>query len=131
MRYLTKTDLLDLHIYAVMRYGGLLGIASQDRLQMVLNAPYQKMFGVELYPDVCSKAAALVYLLIKSRPFVGGNELTALMALLRFLDINAVELRDYIGDGELFWLIRALNYSDMDKEGLEDWLRENLVVINH
>ncbi len=128
MQYLTKEDVLDLHTYAVMRYGGLLGIASQDRLQTALNAPRQEMFGAELYPDLPSKAAALVYLLIKSRPFVGGNEITALMVLLRFLEINAAALRYDIGDSELFWLIRALNFSDMDKEGLEHWLRDNLVA---
>jgi len=128
MRYLTKDELLDLHIYAVMRYGGRLGISSQDRLQTVLHAPHQKMFGVELYPDVCSKGAALTYLLIKSRPFIGGNEITALMALLRFLELNDAALSAAIAEGDLFWLIRAINYSDLDKEGLEDWLRDNILV---
>lgn len=33
MHYLTREDLLDLHAFAVERYGGLLGIKSQDRLQ--------------------------------------------------------------------------------------------------
>lgn len=127
MNYLTKEDLLDLHAYAVTRYGGLLGIASQDRLQTALNAPRQEMFGAELYPDVCSKAAVLMYLLIKSRPFVGGNETTALMALLRFLEINNAALRYDVGDSELVWLVRALNHSDMDKEGLENWLRDSLM----
>lgn len=130
MNYLTKEDLLDLHIFAVMRYGGLLGIASQDRLQTALNAPRQKMFGVELYPDVHSKAAILAYLLIKSRPFVGGNEVTALVALLRFLAINDAELREDIDDEELFWLFRSINHSDIDKAGLEDWLRDNVLVCN-
>lgn len=128
MHYLTKEELLDLHIYAVMRYGGRLGISSQDRLQTVLNAPCQKMFGVELYPDVWSKGAVLTYLLIKSRPFVGGNELTALMALLRFLELNDAALHRSIEDGDLFWLIRAINYSDLDKEGLEQWLRDNVLA---
>lgn len=127
MQYLSKEDILDLHAYAVMRYGGLLGISSQDRLQTALNAPRQEMFGTELYHDLCSKAAVLVYLLLKSRPFVGGNEVTALMVLLRFLDINGASLRYDIGDSELAWLIRAINHSDMDKEGLENWLRDSLV----
>ncbi len=127
MQYLTKEQLLDLHTYAVTRYGGLLGIASQDRLQTVLNAPRQKMFGVELYPDLCSKAAALMYLLVKSRPFVDGNEVTALMAFLRFLDINDAMLRFNISAGELVWLVRALSHSDLDKEGLDQWLRDSLV----
>ena len=127
MNYLTKEELLDLHAYIVSRYGGLLGISSQDRLHTALSAPRQQMFGAELYPNLSSKAAAMTYLLVKSRPFVGGNEGTALMALLRFLSLNGAKLRPDIGTGELFWLIRALNHSDMDKEGLEVWLRENTV----
>ncbi|MCG8346695.1 MAG: type II toxin-antitoxin system death-on-curing family toxin [Chloroflexales bacterium] len=130
MNYLTKEDLLDLHTYAVLRYGGLLGIASQDRLQAVLNAPRQEMFGTELYPDLCSKAAIITYLLIKNRPFVGGNEITALMALLRFLEINGTTLRYDVGSSELAWLIRAVTHSDMDKEGLENWLRDSLETQN-
>ncbi len=126
MQYLSKEDLLDLHTYAVTRYGGLLGISSQDRLQTALHAPCQKLFGVEVYTDVCSKGAALTYLLIKGRPFVEGNEVTALMALLRFLAINNASLRAEIDDGDLFWLVRAINYSDLDKEGLEQWLRDNV-----
>jgi death-on-curing protein len=125
MNYLSKEDLLDLHAYVVTRYGGLLGIQSQDRLHTALNAPLQTMFGAELYPDVPSKAAAMTYLLVKSRPFLGGNEGTALMALLRFLAINDMELSREATPGELFRLMRSLNHSDIDKEGLEAWLREH------
>jgi death-on-curing protein len=128
MNYLTRDDLLDLHAYVIMRYGGRQGIKSQDRLQQVVQAPRQVLFGEELYPDLASKAAALVYLLIKHRPFVGGNELTALLALFRTLALNNAALRPDIGTSELFWLFRALNYSDMNKDGLENWLRENIVV---
>ena len=127
MNYLSKEDVLDLHAYVVTRYGGLLGIQSQDRLHTALNAPTQTMFGAELYPDMPSKAAAMTYLLVKSRPFLGGNEGTALMALLRFLAINGVELHPEIGPDELFGLIRSLNHSELDKEGLEDWLRRNVL----
>lgn len=127
MHYLSRDDLLDLHAYAVARYGGLLGVKSQDRLQQVVHAPGQTMFGAELYPDLPSKTAALVYMLVKHHPFVGGNSLTALLALLRMLELNAAALRPEIGNSELFWLFRALNHSDMDKDGLERWLRENLV----
>ncbi len=126
MNYLTKEDLLDLHTYAITRYGGLLGIQSQDRLQTALNAPRQQMFGAELYPDLCSKAAALIYLLVKSRPFVGGNEVTALMVLLRFLEINGARLRDDVGNAELYRIFRAMNHSELDKDGFESWLRDSL-----
>jgi len=126
MNYLTKDELLDLHAYVVTRYSGRLGIASQDRLTSAIEAPRQVLFETELYPDLPSKAAALAFLLLKNRPFVGANETTALMALLRFLSINGAMLRPDLGDAELLWLIRAVNHSDLDKEGLEIWLRDNI-----
>ena len=126
MQYLTKDDLLDLHAYVVTRYGGRLGIATQDRLTSAIEAPGQVLFETELYPDLPSKAAALIFLLLKNRPFVAANESTALMALLRFLSINGVRLRDDVGDADLLWLVRAVNHSDIDKEGVESWLRDNI-----
>ena len=125
MNYLTKDELLDIHAYILERYGGRMGIASQDRLTSVLDAPRQFMFGAELYPDLPSKAAALTFLILKSHPFVGANEATALLALLRFLHINNARLDD-ITDADLRWMARAVSQSDLDREGLERWLRENL-----
>jgi death-on-curing protein len=126
MNYLTRDELLDLHTFAVERYGGLMGIKSQDRLQTVLSAPLQEMFGAELYPDLASKVAVMAYLLVKSHPFMGANDVTALLVLLRLLEINGASLRPEIGTGELAYVFRALNNSDMDKEGLEQWLRESI-----
>src|SRR5262245_32668714 len=126
MQYLTKDELLDLHAYIVTRYGGRLGIASQDRLASAVEAPRQVLFETELYPDLPSKVAALAFLLLKSRPFLGANEITAVMALLRFLTINGAALRDDVGDADLLWLVRAVNHSDIDKAGVEGWLRDNI-----
>jgi death on curing protein len=126
MNYLTKDELLDLHAYVVTRYGGRLGVASQDRLANAVEAPRQVLFETELYPDLPSKAAALTFLLLKNRPFLGANEATALMALLRFLAINGATLRDDRGDADLIWLARAVNHSDLDKQGVETWLRDNI-----
>jgi death-on-curing protein len=126
MKYLTKDDLLDLHGYSVERYGGLQGIKSQDRLQSVINAPHQAMFGAELYPDLCSKASAMFYLMLKSHPFMGANGVTAILMLLRFLELNDTALHAGIGDTELEWLVRAVNSADLDREGVEQWLRESI-----
>lgn len=126
MRYLSKNELLDLHAFVITRYGGPLGIASQDRLATVIDAPRQVLFGAELYPDLPSKAAALTFFILKNRPFVGGNEATALLALMRFLALNEAALADVVSDAELIWLVRAVNQSDIDKDGVERWLRDNI-----
>ncbi|HWQ11240.1 MAG TPA: Fic family protein [Roseiflexaceae bacterium] len=128
MHYLTKDDILDLHALAVELYGGRMGVASQDGLTRVAVAPRQVMFSAELYPDLPSKAAALMFLLIKSRPFLGANESTALLALLRFLALNGAALNPAVGDAELLWLVRAINQSDLDREGLEAWLRQHVAM---
>jgi len=127
MNYLTKDDVLDLHAFVIARYGGRMGVASQDRLTSALEAPRQIMFGTELYPDISSKAAALTFLILKSRPFLGANEATALLALLRFLEINQASLGE-TSQAELLHLIRAVNLSDLDRAGLEHWLREHLAT---
>jgi len=126
MNYLTKDEVLDLHAYVITRYGGRMGVASQDRLTSAIDAPRQVMFGAELYPDLPSKAAALTFLLLKSRPFVGANEATTLMVLLRFLDINGASFGN-TSQTELLQMIRAINHSDVNRESLEDWMREHLV----
>lgn len=127
MVYLTKDDLLDLHAFVLTRYGGRLGISSQDRLINALDAPQQVMFGAELYPDLPSKAAALTFLLLKNRPFVKGNQGTALLALLRFLAVNGAEFGSGVTSEDLRDLIRSVDQSRCDKEQLEQWLRERIV----
>lgn len=126
MNYLTKDDLLDLHAYVVTRYGGRLGLASLDRLLTAIEAPRQVMFGTELYPDLPSKAAAMAFLLLKNRPFLSGNEATALLALLRLLAINDVELRAEVDGQALAEVIRSVNRSLLDRDGLEAWVRDAL-----
>ena len=130
MHYLTKDELLDLHAFILTEYGGRLGIASQDRLTSAIEAPRQVMFETELYPDLPSKAAALAFLLLKNRPFLGANEATALLALLRFLAINDTALRDSVEDADLLRLVRSVNRSELDKEGLESWLRDNIQALH-
>src|SRR5262245_33272769 len=129
MKYLTKDELLDLHAYVVTRYGGRLGIASQDRLTSAVDAPRQILFETELYPELPRKKSALACLRFKKRPFLGGNEGAALLALLRFLDINGARLRGDVSDAELLWLVHAVNNSDLDKAGVEGWLRDNILKI--
>lgn len=124
--YLHEQDLLDLHTFAVLHYGGLLGIKSQDRLQAVLAAPHRQMFSTELYPDLCSKVAALTFLLLKSHPFVGANNATGLLAMLRFLAINGMVLHPAVDSTAVARVIRHINDGDLDREGLEAWLRENI-----
>ena len=125
MNYLTRDDLLDLHTLAIERYGGRLGIRSQDRLLAILSAPQQVMFEAELYPDLASKVAVLGFMLLKNRPFNAGNEATALLGMLRVVAINGYQI-DVIFPQKLAARCRAVLHSELDRDDLTTWLREEL-----
>ncbi len=125
MNYLSRDDLLDLHTFALQRFGGRLGIRSQDRLLAALGAPQQVMFGMELYPDLPSKAAALGFMVLKNRPFNAANEATALLALLRMLEINNTVVMPRFPE-KLAVALRAVLHSELDRDDLTAWLREEL-----
>ena len=126
VRYLSRDDLLDLHAFALERFGGAPGIKSQDRLLALLEAPRQVMFGTELYPDLAAKTAALVGMLLAARPFVAGNEATALFALLRMLEINQAALTDDLADDDLARRLRQLIAGSLTRDEFADWLRRHL-----
>jgi death-on-curing protein len=127
MNYLTADNILDLHTIAVERFGGRLGIKSQDKLQSVVTAPQQVFFGAELYTDLASKAAVMGFQMLKNRPFLAGNEATALLAVLRFLYINDVALGTVFAE-ELADKLQAVLRSHLDRDGLTEWLRERLEI---
>ena len=127
MKYLSHDESLDLHTLAIERFGGRLGIKSQDKLQSVFAAPQQIIFGAELYGDVASKAAVMGFQMLKNRPFLAGNEATALLAILRFLELNDVALSCALAM-ELATQLRAVLTSELDRDGLTQWLRDRLGV---
>lgn len=124
MNYLVRDDILDLHGYVVERYGGRLGFNSHDRLVSLVAAPGQTMFGVELYDDLPAKMGALLFALIKNRPFRSGNEATALLAAMRFAAINMHHIDDVVG---LSAEILATSRSERTQDALVDWLTEHLL----
>ena len=128
MYYLTRDQLLDLHTFAVERYGGRMGIRSQDRLLAVVNAPQQVMFGAELYPDLAGKAAALGFMILKNRPFNGGNEATALLGMLRMIAANGYQIDEQF-PRRLAEVTRDVLRSQRDRDDLADWLRGELASL--
>lgn len=62
-------------------------------LESCLATPFQKFQKKSLYQDLCAKAAALFYLMIKNHPFQNGNKRIAMTALFVFLYKNKKWLR--------------------------------------
>ena len=53
--------------------------------------PRASAFGDDAYPDLWSKAAALLHSVVKSHPLVDGNKRLGWLACATFLDINGAD----------------------------------------
>jgi death-on-curing protein len=92
VEYLTPAEVLLLHAWLIERTGGSGGVRDVGLLESALARP-QATFGQDdLYPDLWSKAAALMHSLIRNHPFVDGNKRTALAATGIFLELNGYAL---------------------------------------
>lgn len=65
-----------------------IGVKDTNMLESAVNRPKQSAFGVDAYPDIYSKAAALFESIAKNHAFHNANKRTSLASLIIFLKIN-------------------------------------------
>jgi death on curing protein len=87
--YLSTEDLI---VAGERLFGGKMPVRDWGLLEAALARPRATAFGQDAYPDVHSKAAALVHSVATSRLLVDGNKRLALMAVLLFYGFNGYRL---------------------------------------
>lgn len=92
IEYMTKNDLITLHDNQVYQFGGILGVRDEALLDSVSKAPYQGVFGQELYPTVFDKAAKYLFDFANYQIFLDGNKRTGLSTATMLLEMNGYEL---------------------------------------
>lgn len=98
--YLDREDVLIAGTAAVHAE---LKVADYGLLDAAVARPQATVFGVDAYPDLLSKSAALLQSLARNHALVDGNKRTAWAAAWTFLFINGVELGDFdVDDAEVF-----------------------------
>jgi len=110
--YLDLDDLIDLATRLLgnpppIRDVGLLGAAAAR--------PRTTAFGDDAYPDVWTKAAALLQSLVKNHALVDGNKRLGWLATATFLEINGVTATDITNDDVYRFVIAvAAGAADVD-----------------
>jgi len=89
---LTPAEVMVLHARLIQRTGGSGGVRDMSLLESALARPHATFGQDDLYPDLWSKAAALMHSLIRNHPFVDGNKRTGLAAVAIFLELNGYVL---------------------------------------
>ena len=87
---------------------GLLGAAAAR--------PQTTVFGDDAYPDVWTKAAALLHSLVKNHPLVDGNKRLGWLATAVFLELNGVAATDASNDDVYDLVIGAAAGNDSVEE---------------
>ena len=101
VEFLDLDDVVDLAIAllgdpAPIRDIGLLGSA--------VARPQTTAFGEDAYPDIWTKAAALLHSIVKNHALVDGNKRLGWLATAVFLEINGVEI-SRAGNDDVYELV--------------------------
>ncbi len=85
--------IIRLHDELIREFGGESGLLNKSSLLSSLARPFSgSAKGVEFFPSIADKAAALIHSLIKNHPFVDGNKRTAAQVTKIFLRENEYDL---------------------------------------
>jgi death-on-curing protein len=84
-------DVDDLVTLAVALLGDPPPIRDLGLLAAAAARPQASAFGDDAYPDVWTKAAALLHSVVKNHPLVDGNKRLGWLACAVFLDINGTD----------------------------------------
>jgi death-on-curing protein len=124
MRYLSLAEVLVLHERVVAQTGGAAGLRDLGALQSAIAQPRATFDGVDLYPSLGEKAAALAYALVSNHPFVDGNKRIGHAALETFLLLNGFELAAPIDEAEHTFL--SLAAGTLTRPALHAWIEQHL-----
>lgn len=102
----------------------------KGKVEGILAAVYQDVFGGEVYPSLEEKAANLLYFMIKDHPFADGCKRIAASLFLEFLYRNNALLRNgqkVISDGTLVAITLLIAESDPKEKEIMTMIVMNLL----
>ena len=122
-RYLTTEQALRIASRAV---GGPIQVRDLGLLDAAVHRPRASVLGQDAYPDVLTKAAALLHSLARNHPLVDGNKRLAWLATYVFCAKNGLELDPADDDAyDLVVGVAAGDIEDVDEiaRALRGWVR--------
>ena len=90
--YLTAEQVLFIHARLISETGGAHGVRDLDLLLSAVARPQATFDGQDLYPDLFSKAVALLQSLVGNHAFIDGNKRTGITSTGLFLRTNGYRL---------------------------------------
>ena len=127
MDYLTAKQIMFIHSRLIKETGGSLGIHDLSSLLSAVGRPQSSFDDQDLYPDLFTKAAALLDSLIRNHPFVDGKKRAGIAATALFMLRNGYHLKT--SQEELVRTAMEVAQSQLTIEETAAWLQENSKLI--
>ncbi len=121
--FLTLEQIVFIHEDQVERYGGSHGIRDLGLLESAVLRPQTTFGGVDLYPTLFEKGAALVHSLLLNHPFVDANKRTSTVAVLAFFELNNYEIE--VEQKELVRFAMNVENKKIGFEAIASWLKKH------
>lgn len=115
-------DLDDLVTLAVVLLGDPPPIRDLGLLAAAAERPRASAFGEDAYPEVVSKAAALLHSIVTTHPLGDGNKRLGWLACATFLDVNGID-PTVVSDDDVFELVMRVASAPIELAVLADRLR--------
>lgn len=119
VEYLDLDDLLDL---ARALLGDPAPVRDMGLLGSAVARPQTTAFGEDAYPDLLTKAAALLQSIVNNHALVDGNKRLGWLATAVFLELNGVEAAK-VGNGDVFDLVMWVASTNPGLEAITARLR--------
>lgn len=124
MRYLSISDILEIHDRIISTSGGLRGIRNLNSLESAINQPRQTFDQKDLYPDIITKASALCFSLVLNLPFIDGNKRVGHAAMEIFLVLNGYEIISNVDEQE--HLMLELAAGKTSRSSFLEWFKNHI-----
>ncbi len=125
--FLGLNEVIEIHQDQIKRYGGLPGIRDIELLKSANAMPTVWFGGDYLYTDIYEMAAAYLFHITQTHPFIDGNKRTGTMASLVFLMMNGIEVDT--DEDSLENLVRSVAEGKTEKSAIARFIRTNARVI--
>lgn len=123
MIHLTVEQVLFIHMRLIVETGGGMGVRDLGLLASAVARPQATFGGEDPYPDLFSKAAALLDSLVRNHPFIDGNKRVGITAAGLYLQLNGQRLTASSPELHVFTLQVAR--SELSVEQITSWFRAN------
>jgi death-on-curing protein len=124
---LSAAQVVALHAELLSNFGGRRGLRDRAALEAAVARPGMTFGGEDLYPDLATKAAALMHSLVVNHPFVDGNKRVGAAAEL-VVEVNGHRLR--VSDAQLEEVTFSVARGEMTAEALAIWFRQRMEPIS-